>query len=54
MLASASVPFISSAQTNRRRPNVLFVLPDQVRSCDVGCYGGGQNARTPNIDRFGS
>jgi arylsulfatase A-like enzyme len=40
--------------TARRRPNVLFYLPDQVRQCDVGCYGGGHNAPTPNIDLLAS
>jgi len=40
------------ADQSSKRPNVLFFLPDQVRRCEVGCYGGGQNAPTPNVDRL--
>jgi arylsulfatase A-like enzyme len=32
-----------------RRPNILFVFPDQLRADYVGCYGAGF-ARTPAID----
>jgi arylsulfatase A-like enzyme len=42
------------SQTPPDRPNVLFYFPDQVRACDIGCYGGGHNAPTPNIDRLAS
>jgi arylsulfatase A-like enzyme len=34
-----------------RKPNILFFFPDQVRASEVG-YNGGQNATTPNLDRF--
>lgn len=33
------------------RPNILVVFADQLRSMEVGCYGGRQ-ARTPHIDRL--
>jgi arylsulfatase A-like enzyme len=32
-----------------RRPNLLFIFPDQLRADYVGCYGAGF-ARTPAID----
>jgi arylsulfatase A-like enzyme len=35
----------------RRRPNVVFVLPDQLRAQSVG-YAGNSDVITPNIDRF--
>jgi len=34
-----------------RKPNVVFVFADQLRSQALGCYGDKQ-ARTPNIDRL--
>jgi len=35
----------------RRKPNILFVFADQLRSMELGCYGGDQ-VRTPNLDRL--
>jgi uncharacterized sulfatase len=35
------------------RPNFLFILADDVTYSDIGCFGG-NNARTPNIDRLAS
>lgn len=43
---------LSTALAAGKRPNVLFFLPDQVRKCELGCYGGGENSATPNVDRF--
>src|SRR5579872_3957364 len=43
---------LSAAFAAARRPNVLFFLPDQVRKCELGCYGGGENSPTPNVDRL--
>jgi arylsulfatase A-like enzyme len=37
----------------RRRPNVLFVFPDQLRANMCSVYGG-RNIVTPNIDRLAS
>lgn len=34
-----------------KRPNIVFVLADDLGYGDVGCYGG-RGARTPNIDRL--
>ena len=34
-----------------KNPNILFVFADQLRSMELGCYGGRQ-VRTPNMDRL--
>lgn len=35
-----------------KRPNILFLMPDQLRADFVGCYGH-EHARTPHIDALG-
>ena len=41
-----------SPETSRpTRPNILFIFADQLRSMELGCYGGDQ-VHTPNIDRL--
>jgi arylsulfatase A-like enzyme len=42
----------AAAQT-RTRPNILFIMPDQLRSCSLG-YMGNEDVHTPNIDRLAS
>lgn len=37
--------------SQERRPNILFVFADQLRSMELGCYGGTQ-VETPNMDRL--
>ena len=37
----------------RQRPNILLILPDQLRAQSLGCYGD-PNVRSPNIDRLAS
>lgn len=55
MLATAAGALAASpAQPANTRPNILFYLPDQVRACELGCYGGGKNVPTPNMDRLAS
>src|SRR5205085_4080621 len=39
-----------AAQT-RRRPNIVFIMADDMGYADVACYGR-PDVRTPNIDRF--
>lgn len=34
-----------------KRPNILFVMPDQLRAQGLGCMGN-RDVRTPNIDRL--
>ncbi len=34
-----------------KKPNIIFVISDQHRSCDLGCYGN-KDIMTPNFDEF--
>lgn len=43
--------FLASALAARRRPNIVFLLLDDLGSADFGCYGQ-KFIRTPNIDAF--
>jgi arylsulfatase A-like enzyme len=41
----------ASCQAQNTKPNILFILTDQLRSHSLGCYGNDQLS-TPNIDRL--
>ena len=43
----------ASLAAQESRPNILLILPDQLRAQALGCMGD-PNARTPNIDRLAS
>ena len=51
-LLHASGP-IFGAQPGADRPNIVFILADDLGHGDVGCYGA-KHIRTPNIDRIAS
>jgi arylsulfatase A-like enzyme len=50
-LAASGIP--SSAQPRAARPNVLFILADDLGWGDLSCYGR-PDYRTPNLDRLAS
>ena len=41
---------IPTAKNNPRSPNIVFIIADDCKFRDIGCYGG--QAFTPNIDRL--
>src|SRR5688572_3292873 len=43
--------FVSAQQAQGRKPNIIFILADDLGYGDIGCYGQ-KKIRTPNIDRL--
>lgn len=48
--ALASAPTSFAQSKNKKRPNIIFILVDDMGWSDIGCYGGDVN--TPNLDRL--
>jgi N-sulfoglucosamine sulfohydrolase len=42
--------FLASSLSAAERPNLVFIIADDMTFRDIGCYGG--QAHTPNIDRL--
>lgn len=55
MAIFAGLPALAK-EKNQKKPNVVFILADNVGYGDMGPYGGGElrGAPTPNIDRLAS
>ena len=51
---AAAVVAVSPASTQERKPNILFILADNLGFGDLGVYGGGElrGAPTPRIDQL--
>ncbi|MGK0238909.1 MAG: arylsulfatase A-like enzyme, partial [Candidatus Pelagisphaera sp.] len=47
------VVLILSSLAFSQKPNIVFILADDVNYDAIGCYGG-ENVATPNIDRLAS
>ncbi len=54
MAAIGAAAPTAPAQAPARKPNILFIMTDDVGWGDLGCYGGGEmrGAPTPHIDRL--
>jgi arylsulfatase A len=51
LLALATALMVVTVQAADRKPNIVFILADDLGYGDLGCYGQ-QKFRTPNIDRL--
>jgi uncharacterized sulfatase len=51
LLLCASLPLCEISSLGADRPNIVFILADDLGYGDVGCYGQ-QRIQTPNIDRL--
>jgi len=47
----ALATFLSLAATAAEKPNIIFILTDDLGYCDLGCYGA-THVKTPNLDRL--
>ncbi len=52
-LSSRTSRAVSTKTTEKRPPNVLFVLPDEWRAQALGCMGN-RDVRTPHLDQLAS
>jgi|SRR5215813_5179197 len=54
MLILGAVTTAAAPASAQQRPNVVFILADNVGYGDIGAYGGGElrGAPTPRIDQF--
>ena len=49
--SAAAVVGSLSAQTSKARPNIVYILADDLGWAELGCYGNTFN-ETPNLDRL--
>ena len=53
-IAFAALSAIAAQAQNAPKPNIVFILMDNLGYGEVGCYGGGivRGAATPRIDKL--
>ena len=51
LLALAAAALLAADVTAAEKPNIIFILSDDVARGDLGCYGQ-KKIHTPNIDRM--
>ena len=54
LLVTLASVIIEPASAQQQKPNILFVLADNIGYGDIGVYGGGElrGAPTPRIDQL--
>jgi arylsulfatase len=54
LLASLASMIVAPVTAQHSKPNILFILADNIGYGDIGAYGGGElrGAPTPRIDQF--
>ena len=50
-IATTALPTFTEAQKQDRKPNIIFIMVDDMGYADLGCYGS-KVIQTPNIDRL--
>ena len=54
-VVAATLPLINSAQAQAQRPNIVFIMADDIGWSNIGVYNQGMMAgRTPNLDQLAS
>jgi len=51
LAAGAAASLTRPARAAQARPNIVFLMPDQLRHHTVGCFGNAE-VQTPHIDRL--
>ena len=50
-ISSSSIDAVEAAKQTSGRPNIIYILADDLGWGDLGCYGQ-KTLRTPNLDRL--
>jgi len=51
LFSTMSLPLLAGASVTKQKPNIIYILADDLGYGELGCYGQ-QKIETPNIDRL--